>query len=261
MKKAIIVLAFVLAVFPVFGKPAQDQGAAPKPIGIISAMNSELQYLIDNSQVARIDEIGGMEFYSGTLRGKNVVLVKGGVGKALSAACTAALINQYQVKEIIFTGIAGGVGDNVKTLDVVIATGLFFHDYGTQGTEGFQWRPGPESIERIPVDQRLGDIAYDTALSVIGQDRVFRGLIATGDQFIASESYVAWLQEEFDALACEMEGASVALIADKYKVPCIVIRCMSDKADGKAHEAIANFGNEAANISEQIVLGILDKLN
>ena len=107
----------------------------------------------------------------------------------------------------------------------------------------------------------LADLAYNTALSVIGRDRVFKGIIATGDQFIASEEYVTLLQNKFNAIACEMEGASVALIAYKFDVPCVVIRCMSDKADGQAHEAIANFGNQAAEISEKIVMGLLDKLD
>ena len=262
MKKLFLVLAFVAVIFPVFGSPAQEQGAGPRPIGIISAMNSELQFLIDSSRIAKVDEIGGMKFYSGNLMGKDVVLVKGGVGKSLSAACTATLINQYRVRQIIFTGIAGGVGNEVKVLDIVIATELILHDYGTVGNEeGFFWRPGPDGIERIPVDRALADLAYNTALSVVGRDRVYRGLVATGDQFIASGWYVNLLQEKFNALACEMEGASVALIADKFKVPCVIIRCMSDKADGQAHTAIANFGDQAAEISEQIVLGLLEKLD
>ena len=262
MKKLFLVLAFVVVIFPVFGSPAGEFGYGAKPTGIISAMNSELQFLIDNTHVARVDEIGGMKFYTGTLRGKQVVLVKGGVGKSLSAACTATLINKFNVKQIIFTGIAGGVGDNVKVLDVVIGTEMALHDYGTVGNEeGFFWRAGPDGIARIPVDQRLMNLAYDTAVSVVGRNRVYRGLIATGDQFIASEYYVGLLQEKFNALACEMEGASVALIAHKYNVPCVVIRCMSDKADGYAHTAIANFGDQAAQISEQIVLGLLEKLD
>jgi len=262
MKKLILLLALVVVIFPVFGSPAAEYGVGSQPIGVISAMNSELQFLIDSSQVAKVDEIGGMKFYAGTLKGKNVVLVKGGVGKSLSAACAATLINQYHVKEIIFTGIAGGVGDTVKVLDVVVGTEMVLHDYGTIGNEqGFFWRPGPDDITRIPVDKGLSNLAYNTAVSIIGKDRVFQGLIATGDQFVASESYVKLLQDQFNALACEMEGASVALVAYKFNVPCVVIRCMSDKADGLAHTSIANFGTQAAEISEQIVLGLVEKLD
>ena len=265
MKKVFSRVVLVAAIFAVFvtlscATTGTGSGGGSRPIGIISAMNSELQFLIDNTRVTRTDEIGGMLFYSGVLNNKDVVLVRGGIGKSLSAAYTAILIHEYNIDKLIFTGIAGGVGDDVDVLDVVIATELVTHDYGTQTNDGFVWRPGPERIESVVVDPALSDLAYNTAVSLLGASRVHKGLIATGDQFIASETYVAWLQEQFGALACEMEGVSVALIAQKFDIPTIIVRCMSDKADGYAHTEIENFGQQAADISGQIVLRLLERL-
>ena len=113
---------------------------------------------------------------------------------------------------------------------------------------------------RIPADPELTALAYDSAVKVVGEDSAFKGTIATGDQFVASESYVKVLQDRFNALACEMEGAAVALVAYSYDVPFVVIRCMSDKADGLAHDTYANFGDTAADNSATIVMTMLESM-
>ena len=240
----------------------QPQGGA-QPIGIMSAMNSELALLLKNADITSSRKIGGTEYHVGTLEGMDVVLVRAGVGKSLASACTAVLINEFDVSAVIFTGIAGGVGDDVGVLDVVIATDLILHDYGRVTVDGFVWN-GNAGVDRatglIPVDKDLSDIAYEAAVTVVGKEGTFRGTIVTGDQFIMSEPYVTELQEKFNALACEMEGASVARVAYEFETPVVVIRCMSDKADGLAHEVIENFGDQAADISASIVIEFLKNI-
>lgn len=239
-------------------EPAEEKG----PIGIISAMSNELKVLVENTEISETKTIGGVDYHVGRLAGQEVVLVKAGIGKALAAAGTATLINEFDVSGIVFTGIAGGVGDEVKVMDQVIATDLVFHDYGTQTNDGFAWNGNSGVAEdgTIPVDEALSALAYENAVQVLGKDHVFKGTIATGDQFVASADYVKWLQEEFDALACEMEGAAVARIAAQYEVPVCVIRAMSDKADGAAHETYENFGDEAASNSAEIVIFMMRDL-
>ena len=95
-------------------------------------------------------------------------------------------------------------------------------------------------------------------METVGKEHVFKGTIATGDQFIASEEYVKRLKEEYNAYACEMEGASVGAICIKYGKPFVVIRALSDKADGKAHSSYKNFGDIAGANSSHIVLKMLD---
>lgn len=231
------------------------------PIGIISAMSSELQLLLDTAEIDHTDVIGGVAYHVGTLAGKDVVLVQAGVGKILASAGAATLINEYNVSAIIFTGIAGGVADETKVLDIVVSTDLVVHDYGTITNDGFVWRENSGTVDgRIPADPTLIDAAYAAASAVVGKGNTFKGNIATGDQFVSSEWYVTELQDQFDSYACEMEGAAVALVAYQYQVPFVVIRCMSDKADGQAHASMDNFGQKAADNSASIVITMLGNL-
>ena len=99
-----------MAVTPVF---ASEDG----PIGIITAMSNELSLLLENTDVKETETIGNVEYYEGLLQGKEVVLVKAGIGKILAAAGAAALINEFDMSSIIFTGFVGGVGGETKVLD------------------------------------------------------------------------------------------------------------------------------------------------
>ena len=243
---------------------ADDSQADSAPLGIISAMDVELAALVDAAQVEREDTIAGNTFYVGTLSGVDVVLVKAGIGKVLAASCAETLIDTYQVGGIVFTGIAGGVGDDVDVMDMVIGTALVQHDYGTETNDGFVWNgeaAADQETGMIPVDETLSAIAYNAARDVLGADKVHQGVIATGDQFVASETYVKVLQDQFDALACEMEGGSVARVCDQFGVPCAVLRCMSDKADGLAHDTYAFNYTEASNTSASVVMELLETLS
>ena len=110
--------------------------------------------------------------------------------RASSASCTQTLINNYRVGGVVFTGIAGGVGDDVNVMDMVIGTGLVQHDYGTETNDGFEWN-GEAAANKdtgiIPVSEALSKIAYTSACEVLGEEKVHQGVIATGDQFISSE--------------------------------------------------------------------------
>ena len=172
------------------------------------------------------------------------------------------MLNRYDISKVLFTGVAGGVGDETSVLDVVVATKLVQHDYGQITNDGFEWSEGYDGEEGYyPCDEGLVDLACDAAADVVGGDHVFRGVIASGDQFIASEEYVKKLQENYNALACEMEGASIALVCERYGVPFVVIRTMSDKADGLAHETYENMADIAAENSCKIVLEMLKEID
>lgn len=253
-----IVAVLLLAVMVLVPVSAADD----RPIGIITAMTNELSLLLENANIEETETIGGVEYHEGTLQGKDVVLVKAGIGKILAAAGAATLINEFDVSSIIFTGIAGGVGDETKVLDIVVSTDLVVHDYGDITDDGFVWDPvsGSDEFGKIYADPALTELAYNSAVSVVGENNAFKGNIATGDQFVESSKYVTVLQDKFDSLACEMEGAAVALVADQYDVPFVVIRCMSDKADGGAHESISNFGDIAADNSANIVMTMLESM-
>ena len=253
MKRILVLLLFCLLLVP--AALAEDSRT-----GIISAMPNEVDLLLKRAEIDRVDRIGSVDFNVGTLCGRPVVIAQAGIGKILSAAGTAAMLNNYDISEVIFTGIAGGVGDETRVLDVVIATQLVQHDFGQILGEGFEWAEGDSGEGGYyACDAGLVEDAYRAAVDVVGPDHVFKGIVASGDQFVASEQYVKKLQDDFDAIACEMEGASVALVCRQYGVPFVVIRTMSDKADGAAHENYENMADIAAGNSCRIVMELLDK--
>ncbi|MCR5331411.1 MAG: 5'-methylthioadenosine/adenosylhomocysteine nucleosidase [Lachnospiraceae bacterium] len=231
-------------------------------IGIISAMQNEIDLLLSQMDLEKVDKIGGVDYHVGSLKGQPVVIAKSGIGKVLASSGMTTMLNRYPISRVIFTGIAGGVGENTKVLDEVIATRLVQHDYGQITNNGFEWYEGYTGKEGYYYcDPDLASCAYEAAVSVLGKEHVFQGTIATGDQFIASEEAVKKLSHDFDAIACEMEGAAIAVVCEQYDIPFVVIRAMSDKADGKAHETYENMGDIAADNSSRIVLRMIETIS
>lgn len=255
-KKLVSVLVIMLVIVTFAFSQATAERITPR-IGIISAMENEIKDLLEVAEIEHVDIYGGHDFHVGTLCGKDVVIVQAGIGKVRAASGATTLLNRYNISDVIFTGIAGGVGDQTKVLDMVIGTSLLQHDYGMINQSGFEWTA---QASRCYCDPKLIDIAYNAAVATVGADHVFKGTIVTGDQFVASQWYVEELQTKFDALACEMEGASVAMVCEQYNTPFVVIRAMSDKADGLAVETYTNMGDIAASNSSAIVMAMLKKM-
>lgn len=259
----ILVAALLLAAFCGCGK---KETAEYEYTGIVSAMDNEIDMLLSEAEIDHVDTIANVDYHVGTLRGDHVIIAKAGIGKVRASSGMTAMLDRYPISRVIFTGIAGGVDDETDALDEVIATRLVEHDFGTITDDGFRWSPGDLGIDSNEggyyyCDPDLVELAYEAAVEVVGKEHVFKGTIATGDQFIASKEYVARLKQEYDAYACEMEGASVAVVCIRYGKPFVVIRSMSDKADGEAHESYANLGDLAADNSSRIVLRMLDSLD
>ena len=266
MKRKLVPLLIICSLILTFlcscGQEKEDN---TEYVAVVSAMDNEIDLLIKEAEIDRVDKISEENYYVGKLSGKPVVIVKSGIGKIRAASVITSLFDNYKISKLIFTGIAGGVADEVKVLDEVVATRLLEHDYGIMSNEGFVWRSGDPGFGNQDgvyyfCDSEMVELAYSAAVSVVGEDRSFKGTIATGDQFIASEEYVERLRRDHDAYACEMEGAAVAVVCIKYRVPFVVIRALSDKADGNAHESYENFGDIAANNSSRIVIKLLQSL-
>lgn len=234
-------------------------------VGIISAMDNEIETLVSETKIDHVDTIGGIDYYVGTLRGCPVVIARSGVGKIRAASGATTMLERYPISHVVFTGIAGGVSEKTKLLDEVIATQLVEHDYGKIANDGFKGVSGDpgtstEPEEYYQCDPMMVDLAYEAAVEVLGEERVFKGTIATGDQYIASEKEVERLRRDYDAYACEMEGAAVAVVCQRYGKPFVVLRALSDMADGNAHESYANFGDNAAAQSSLILIKVLDNI-
>ena len=221
--------------------------------GLLCAMEAEVVALREALADRRDERVLGVLVHHGTLEGVRVALARSGVGKVNAALAVAALAS-LGVDEIVFTGVAGGTAPGIGIGDVVVASDLVQHDVDVtalglpQGTlldEPLAW----------PTDDALRDAAVHAA-EASGR-RVHTGRIASGDQFIASPDRVRALHETFGCLAAEMEGAAAAQVASKTGVPIVVIRTISDTADGEAHVDFPAFLAEAAPRGLALVRALL----
>ncbi len=265
MKKLTALLLICLTLTALLCGCAKKTGEPTGYIGLISAMDNEIDLLLKEAVIDRVDTVADVQYHVGSLRGQPVVITRAGIGKIRAASAATSLMTEYPIEKVIFTGIAGGVAEETQVLDEVVATRLVEHDYGILSNDGFLWRSGDPGFGNEPgvyyeCDPQLVRLAYDAAAEVVGEDHVFKGTVATGDQFIANSEYVRKLRSDYDAYACEMEGAAVAVVCIKYETPFVVIRALSDKADGNAHESYENFGDVAADNSSRIVMKMLDAL-
>lgn len=222
------------------------------PIGIIGAMEEEV-YLIKETMVRmEVGRIGGLEFYRGPLNGRDVVLCKTGVGKVNAAYSASVLILCFKVNALIFTGVAGAASPELDLGGIVAATDCLYHDMDASAM-GWKVSEIPDgSLSLFPCDAALSEILCKAALHA-GLPPVHRGRIVTGDQFVADSEKVRELHRRFNACAVDMESAAVAHIALKNKVPCAIIRSISDKADDGASVDYSHFMHRAAQDSAALV--------
>ncbi|MGL5796989.1 MAG: 5'-methylthioadenosine/adenosylhomocysteine nucleosidase [Cetobacterium sp.] len=229
-------------------------------IAIIGAMDSEIKILLSVMKDVKKEEKASVIFYEGKLENKDVVVFKSGIGKVNAAMSTTIAMEEFDVNKIIFTGVAGAINSNLNITDVVISDYLVQHDYDTT-VFGSKKGAVPGSVDsKFSADKELIKIAKTSAEKVLGKKKVHVGTIATGDQFIADKKTVQALEADFGAMAVEMEGAAVAHVANLYKAPVVVIRSMSDKADGSAHMNYNDFVNIAADNSAKIVIDMLKQM-
>lgn len=231
-------------------------------IAIIGAMDSEISNL--KSMIENIEEIeiAGIIFYKGKLCGKNIVLLKSGIGKVNSAVASTIAIERFKAKKIIFTGVAGSANPNYDIADIVISKDLIEHDFDTSELDGDELTVLVKGCDKnyYPADKYLIELAKTSAEKVIKNNKVYIDTIATGDQFVGDGEKVKYIRGKFKAGAIEMEGASVGHAALMYKIPFVVIRSLSDKADSNAVIDFPKFVMEASQNSTKIVIEMLKNI-
>ena len=248
---------------------ANDPVIGERATAIHGAINSEVKHLRDILADRQERTIEGIRFSTGKLRGKDVVIAWTGVGKVNAAMTTTLLIEHFKPKEIIFTGIAGGVDPNLGPGDIVIAHKTAHHDMGTLWPEGLFFRgvKNPLNNMRNPVffdaDEELVKLArragektgFRNIITVDGprEPKVVTGIIVSGDAFVASEEKCKEFREKLGADAVEMEGAAFAQICYQREIPHVVIRCLSDNADSGAIADSQTFYILAAENSSRLV--------
>lgn len=228
-------------------------------IGIIGAMPEEVASLIAEMSIEKKVKKAMMEFNHGRIYDKEVVIVVSGIGKVNAAVCTQILADDFNVDAVINVGIAGGIGTNIYPGDVVVATDLVQHD---MDTTSFGDRPGQipnMDVFDFKCDEKLVELAKK-ACEEIKDINSFSGRIVSGDQFIANVEKIRWLSEEFGALSCEMEGASIAHVAYLNQKPFVVIRSISDNANNGAHMDYEKFKEISVKNSNRILRTMLQSM-
>ena len=216
-------------------------------IGIIAAMDVEMKSLRSYMENTETEVISGIRFVRGTLEGKDVVTAVCGIGKVFAALCAQTMILHYQPKCIINTGVAGTLTDALTIGSIAVSSAVVQHDMDTSPLgDPVGLISGINKVE-LPADRLLtGQLS---ACAKVMGIKTATGVIASGDQFVASAERKAFIVEHFTAIACEMEGAAVGQVCYVNKVPFCVLRAISDSADGSSHMDYPTFVQMAAEQS------------
>ena len=229
-------------------------------IGIIGAMDEEVEQLVEVMEITREETKACMTFKAGKLAGKDVVIVRSGIGKVNAAACTQILVDDFKADYIINTGIAGSLKAEIDIADVVISSDVLHHDMDATGF-GYPLGQIPRmDVLSFEADKHLIDVAKEACAKVLPEIGTHIGRVVSGDQFISDKAVKERISSNFDGFCTEMEGAAIAQVSYLNKVPFVIIRAMSDKADGSADVTYDEFVKVAAHNSKDIVLNMLKAL-
>ncbi len=229
-----------------------------KKIGIIGAMDVEVECLKRDMELDREMKKAGMVFCEGSLKGQQVVVVRSGIGKVNAAVCTQILVDEFGVDGVINTGIAGSLNAWIDIGDIVISTDVVHHD---MDAVNFGYEPGqiPQmEVFSFAADEAMAALAEQVCHEVNPEIQVFRGRVVSGDQFIADKAVKERLISQFHGFCTEMEGAAIAQTAYLNQVPFVIIRAISDKADDSASEDYPTFEKKAVEHSVRLVERFLE---
>ena len=223
-----------------------------KRLGIISALHEEQQGLIQAMDGAATVMHGMRDYTAGRLWGIDAVCVLSRIGKVAASMTAAMLVEKFGVTHILFTGVAGSGDAGVQVGDIVIAESLVQHDMDASPLFP-RYEVPLTGLSRFQSDAALSrqlgwaadsfvDVDFLTVIGVqerrdfrLGQPKVHRGLIASGDQFVSSRAHIDSLNVSHPGLlAVEMEGAAVAQVCFELGIPFAVIRTISDNANEDA---------------------------
>ncbi|EGK8096852.1 MULTISPECIES: 5'-methylthioadenosine/adenosylhomocysteine nucleosidase [unclassified Campylobacter] len=226
-------------------------------IAILGAMPEEVTPLLETLKEYQTIEYANNTYYLAKYKNHELIIAYSKIGKVNSTLSAAIMIEKFKAELLLFTGVAGAFNPSLEIGDLIYATKLAQYDLDiTAFGHPLGYVPGNEIF--IKTDDKLNSLAIEVAKEL--GVKLQSGIIATGDEFICDENKKAKIREIFNADACEMEGASVALVCDALKIPCLILRSMSDKAGEKAEFDFDEFVEKSAKISANFVLKICEKL-
>lgn len=215
-------------------------------IAVIGAMEEEVTILRSKLEQTNREVIANCEFTSGFYEGKEVVLLKSGIGKVNAAMSTTILLDRFKPDVVINTGSAGGFHHSLNVGDIVISTEVRHHDVDVTAFD-YEYGQVPNLPAAYKADNALIQAAEDEA-SELGHIQVVKGTIATGDSFMSDPDRVAFIRGKFEDLyAVEMEAAAVAQVSYQFNTPFVVIRALSDIAGKESEISFDQFLEQAAD--------------
>jgi adenosylhomocysteine/aminodeoxyfutalosine nucleosidase len=226
-------------------------------IAIMGAMAEEIEPLL--AKVERIKRVKYAKniYYEARYKGKDVVIAYSKIGKVFASLTATILIEQFKCNRVLFSGVAGAINSEFQIGDLIIASSLCQHDLDITAF-GHPHGYVPEGTIHIDTDRNLREIA-----KVVAKERgltLKEGIIATGDQFVASSHIKEFISSTFKADALEMEGGSVAVICDALDIPFFILRAISDLADGSADIDFDKFLESSAKISADFILDMVERV-
>jgi adenosylhomocysteine nucleosidase len=229
-------------------------------IGIIGAMELEVDTLKKQMNVTRVITKANMEFNEGTLDGAEIVVVRSGIGKVNAALCVQILSDIFEVTHIINTGVAGSLNAKLDIGDILISKVAVHHDVDVTNF-GYALGEVPQlGIREFPADEKMIELAEKTCKEVLPELHTLVGRVVSGDQFICAKDIKEKLIENFKGDCCEMEGASIAHGAYLNGIPFVILRAISDKADDSAQMDYPTFEKHAAEHCAKLVRALVPQL-
>ena len=230
-----------------------------KKLGIIGAMTVEVALLKENMENMTVSTHAGMEFCAGKLGGLDTVVVQCGVGKVNAAMCAQILCACFDVTHLVNTGIAGSLCAELDIGDLVVSRDAMYHDFDCVHF-GYEMGKVPGmDVVAFPADETLMGYAVEAAESVNpGHTKI--GRVASGDLFVAEKSVKNRIIEKTGAVCTEMEGAAIAQTAYRNKVPFVILRAISDKADDSAEMDYPTFEAIAADRCARVAIAMARKI-
>jgi len=226
-------------------------------IGIMGAMVEEIEPLLEFFGEYEVVEYAKNRYYKTSYNGHDIVVAYSKIGKVFASLTATVMIEKFGVQKILFSGVAGAIDSSLKIGDLIVAKGLVQHDLDITAF-GHPFGYVPEGEVCILADEELLKVSKEVA-SELGIE-LKEGIIATGDQFVASSERKEWIEETFKAHALEMEGASVAVVCDALNVPFFVLRAISDSADMDAGFDFDEFLKSSAKVSADFIVKMVEKL-
>lgn len=229
-------------------------------IGIIGAMEQEVSQVVKAMTDINSTKIAGMVFNSGKLCGKDVIVVKSGIGKVNAAVCTQILATEFHVDTVINTGIAGSLKAEINIGDIVLSTDALQHDVDATNF-GYELGmiPGMD-VSIFKASEELIEKAEAACKKENPELGIFKGRVVSGDQFISDKATKERIVNNFHGYCTEMEGAAIAQVAYLNNIPFLIIRAISDKADDSASMDYDEFEKKAIANSVKLLTALIGEI-